>query len=116
MRHDLILLRMIFVGILTLSFLMLFMQMSRRDVSAYEVNVLIVRRKFCLFLSLFSLCHKNFNLGHIFFSIDSKPFVFGMHFPCDKTFQTVIWWDFDLWPSGRSNFLIFKEGHFLPIG
>ena len=33
-----------------------------------------------------SVCHKNFNLAHIFWSIKDRALIFGMHDPCDKPF------------------------------
>ena len=29
------------------------------------------------------VCHKNFNLAHIFWSINDRALIFGMHDPCD---------------------------------
>jgi hypothetical protein len=29
---------------------------------------------------------KNFNIGHIFWLVSDRAFVFHMHVPCDKTF------------------------------
>ena len=34
-----------------------------------------------------SVCHKNFNLAHIFLSINGRALILGMHDPCDKPFQ-----------------------------
>ena len=31
-----------------------------------------------------SVCHKNFNLAHIFWGINDRTLIFGMHGPCDK--------------------------------
>ena len=50
-----------------------------------------------------SVCHKNFNLAHIFWSIKDRALIFGMHDPCDKPFQVMPC--HDLWPSSRSKLL-----------
>ena len=52
-----------------------------------------------------SLCHKNFNLAHIFWSINDRALIFGMHDPCDKPFLLIPCGDLDLdlWPTSRSN-------------
>ena len=52
-----------------------------------------------------SLCHKNFNLAHIFWSINDRALIFGMHDPCDKPFLLILCGDLDLdlWPTSRSN-------------
>ena len=57
-----------------------------------------------------SVCHKNFNLTHIFWGINhfnDRTLIFGMHDPCDKSFLLVHvpWSDLDLWPTLRSNLL-----------
>ena len=54
-----------------------------------------------------SVCHKNFNLAHIFWSIKDRALIFGMHDPCDKPFQVTPCrdLDLDLWPSSRSKLL-----------
>ena len=52
-----------------------------------------------------SVCHKNFNLAHIFWSIKDRALIFGMHDPCDKPFQVMPSCDLDLWPSSRSKLL-----------
>ena len=54
-----------------------------------------------------SLCHKNFNLAHIFWSINDRALIFGMHDPCDKPFLLIPCGDIDLdlWPTSRSNLL-----------
>ena len=54
-----------------------------------------------------SLCHKNFNLAHIFWSINDRALIFGMHDPCDKPFLLIPCSDpdLDLWPTPRSNLL-----------
>ena len=54
-----------------------------------------------------SVCHKNFNLAHIFWSIKDRALIFGMHDPCDKPFQVTPSsdLDLDLWPSSRSKLL-----------
>ena len=49
-----------------------------------------------------SVCHKSYNLGYIFSSINDRAFIFGMHDPCDKTFPTAPCLDFDLWPISWS--------------
>ena len=46
-----------------------------------------------------SVCHKNFNLTHIFWSINDRALIFGMHDPCVKPFQLTPCRDLDLWPS-----------------
>ena len=38
-----------------------------------------------------SLSHKNFNLPHIFWSINYRALIFGMHDSCDKPFLLVPW-------------------------
>ena len=47
-----------------------------------------------------SLClsvrYKNFNLAHIFLSINDRALIFGMHDPCDKPFQLAPCSDLDL--------------------
>ena len=54
-----------------------------------------------------SVCHKNFNLAHIFWSINDRALIFGMHDPCDKPFLLIPCGDLDLdlWPTSRSNLL-----------
>ena len=52
-----------------------------------------------------SVCHKNFNLAHIFWSIKDRALIFGMHDPCDKPFQVMPSRDLDLEPSSRSKLL-----------
>ena len=52
-----------------------------------------------------SVCHKNFNLAHIFWSIKDRALIFGMHDPCDMPFQVTPCRDLDLWPSWRSKLL-----------
>ena len=49
--------------------------------------------------------HKNFNLAHIFWSINDRALIFGMHAPCDRPFQLTPCCDLDLWPPSRSNLL-----------
>ena len=61
---------------------------------------LSVRLSVCL-----SVCHKNFNLAHIYWSINDRALIFGMHDPCDKSFTLVPCGDLDLWPTSRSNLL-----------
>ena len=60
----------------------------------------LIRLSVCL-----SVCHKNFNLAHIFWSINDRALIFGMHDPCDKTFQLTSCLDLDLWPTSRSKLL-----------
>ena len=43
-----------------------------------------------------SIWHKNFNLAHIFWSINGRALIFGIHYPCDKPFLLVPCSDFDL--------------------
>ena len=52
-----------------------------------------------------SVRHKNFNLAHIFWSINDRALIFGMHDPCDRPFQLTPCrdLDLDLWPNSRSN-------------
>ena len=45
-----------------------------------------------------SVRHKNFNLAHIFWSINDRALIFGMHHPCDKPFLLVPFGDLYLWP------------------
>ena len=52
-----------------------------------------------------SVRHKNFNLAHIFWSINDRALIFGMHDPCDRPFQLTPCLDLDLWPTSRSNLL-----------
>ena len=52
-----------------------------------------------------SVCHKNFNLAHIFWSINDRALIFGMYDPCDKPFLLIPCSDLDLWPTLRSNLL-----------
>ena len=52
-----------------------------------------------------SVCHKNFNMAHIFWSINDRALIFGMHDPCDKPFLLIPCDDLDLWPTSRSNLL-----------
>ena len=52
-----------------------------------------------------SVCHKNFNLAHIFWSINDRALILGMHDHCGKPFLLVQWGDLDLWPISRSNLL-----------
>ena len=44
-----------------------------------------------------SVCHKNFNLAHIFLSINGRALIFGMHDPCNKPLQSAPWRDLDLY-------------------
>ena len=37
----------------------------------------------------FDLLFKNFNLGHNFWTMRDKAFIFHMCIPCDKTFHTI---------------------------
>ena len=46
--------------------------------------LLSVRPSFCP-----SVRQKNFNIGHNFFTLGDKSFIFGMCDPYDKTFPTV---------------------------
>ena len=50
-----------------------------------------------------SVCHKNFNLAHIFWSINDYALIFGMHDPCDKPFLLIPCGDLDLLHTSRSN-------------
>ena len=54
-----------------------------------------------------SVRHKNFNLAHIFRSINDRALIFGMHDPCDKPFRLTPCSDLDLelWPTSRSKLL-----------
>ena len=54
-----------------------------------------------------SVCHKNFNLAHIFWSVYDRALIFGMHDPCDKPFLLIPCGDLylDIWPTSRSNLL-----------
>ena len=54
-----------------------------------------------------SVRHKNYNLAHIFWSINDRALIFGMHDPCDRPFQLTPCRDLDLnlWPTSRSNLL-----------
>ena len=53
------------------------------------------------------LCHKTFNLDHIFWGINDRTLIFGTHAPYDKSFLLEPWGDLDLglWPTSRSNLL-----------
>ena len=55
-----------------------------------------------------SVCHKNFNLAHIFWSINDRALIFGRHDPCDKSFLLVPcgYLDLDLLPTSRSNLFL----------
>ena len=44
----------------------------------------LIRPSVCL-----SVCHKNFNLPHIFWSINDRTLIFGMHDLCDQPFLLV---------------------------
>ena len=46
-----------------------------------------------------SVCHKNFNLAHIFWGINDRALIFGMHDSCDKSFQLTAYRYSDLWPT-----------------
>ena len=54
-----------------------------------------------------SVWHKNFNLANIFWSIDDRALIFGMHDNCDRPFLFVPCFDLDidLWPIPRYNLL-----------
>ena len=54
-----------------------------------------------------SVHHKNFNLAHIFWSINDRELIFGMHDPCDRPFQLTRCRDLDLdiWLTSRSHLL-----------
>ena len=54
-----------------------------------------------------SVCHKNFNLAHIFWSINDRALILGMHDHCDLPYLLVPCSDLDhdLWPISRSNLL-----------
>ena len=54
-----------------------------------------------------SVCHKNFNLGHNFFTITGRALILHMCVHCDITFPMVPFCDLDpdLWPTKRSNLL-----------
>ena len=49
-----------------------------------------------------SVHHKNLNLAHIFWSMNDRAMIFGMHDPCDKPFQLAPCRDLDL--QGQSCF------------
>ena len=53
-----------------------------------------------------SIGYKNFNLAHIFWSINDRALIFGMHDPYYKPFVLVPCGEFDLWPTSRSNLLL----------
>ena len=59
-----------------------------------------------------SVRHKNFNLAHIFLSINDGALIFGMHDPCNKPFLLVPCGDLDLWPTSRSILLLGRELQF----
>ena len=46
--------------------------------------------------------HKNFNIGHIFWLVRVKAFIFHMSIPCDKSFLLV--------PSSRSSVKVKYQG------
>ena len=54
-----------------------------------------------------SVCHKNFNLAQIFWIINDRALIFGMHEPCDKSFALVLCGELylDLLLNSRSNLL-----------
>ena len=37
-----------------------------------------------------SECHINFNLAHIFCSINDRALIYGLHDPCDKPFHLAL--------------------------
>ena len=49
---------------------------------------------------------KTLNMSRIFFSVDSGALIFGIHNPCDKTFELVHCFGLDLWLSSMSDLLI----------
>ena len=53
--------------------------------------------------NLLSVCHKNLSLAHIFWRINDRALIFGMHDPYDKSFLLVPF--SDLLPTSRSNLL-----------
>ena len=53
-----------------------------------------------------SVCHKKFNLAHIFWSVNDRALIFGMHDPCDRSCQLTPCCYLDLWPTSRSNLLL----------
>ena len=59
-----------------------------------------------------SVCHKNFNLAYIFWSINDRALMLGMHDPCVKPFQLALNQNHDLWPFSRSNLLPSWEPQF----
>ena len=46
-----------------------------------------------------SVCHRNFNLAHIFWSINEWGLIFSMCYPCDKPFQLATCHDRDLYKN-----------------
>ena len=61
----------------------------------------------CLSVPL-SVCHKNFKLAHIFWSINDRALISGMHDLCDKPFQMppCHGLDLDIGPFSKSNLLL----------
>ena len=55
----------------------------------YIVLPRLSRKRGTLNLIRLSVRHKNFNLAHIFWSINDRTLIFGMHDPCDKPFHLV---------------------------
>ena len=55
-----------------------------------------------------SVFHKNFNLAHIFWSINDRALIFGINDFCDTPFLLIPCSDFDLdlWPTSRSYLLL----------
>ena len=46
--------------------------------NAWDLSLKLICPSICL-----SVCHKNFNLTHIFSSINDRALIFGMHDPCE---------------------------------
>ena len=52
-----------------------------------------------------SIGYKNVNLAHVFWHINDRALIFGIHDPCDKPFLLLPCGDLDLWSTSRSNLL-----------
>ena len=85
----------------------------RKRLSQKLGTLKLIRQSVCQSVSQ-PVCHKNFNLANIFWSINDRALIFGMHDPSDKPFLLIPCGDLDLdlWPTSRSNMLPGGESHF----